>query len=259
MADSFACPTKNLSLEQLPGARRSTQAIAAFLEKQLFGYLDALQSLLLPDRLLGKLTGARFEAPGTDKVLSELQENYRRLTGKPFDFPKELEVGWLSEIGTRLDLNRWEYNREIEIESGKRSILITSPARWTLSYGPGYTVSQASQAFANKQDRRGIDQLRQFVVNALVINALITKSAGLTAILGDLRYDVTTIPYSGLNGLSLVVIQSQIPTYLPPEPLIASATELSGVAAFIELIDVEAVYQMLDPLKQRVFQFVPHS
>jgi len=259
MADFFASPTKHLSLEELTAARKNTQAIAGFLEKQLHGYLDTLHFLLLPDRILGKLTGSAFAVPGTDKILSELQENYRQLPGKPFDFPKELEVGWLSEVGTRLDLNRWEYRKEIETDSGKTAIVVTSPTRWTLTYGPGYTVSQASQAFANKQDRRGIDQLRQFVVNALIMNVLINKRTGLTAMLGDLRYQTTTIPHSALNGLSVIVIQSQVPTYLPPEPLIAAAIELSGVAAFIELIDVEAIHQLPDPLKQRISQFVPHS
>ena len=145
----------------------------------------------MPERLLGKLAGSKFDVPGADKVLTELQENYRRLPGKPFDFPKEFETEWLVEIGVKLDLHRWEYSREIAAESGKRSILITSPNRWILAYGPGYSVSQAVQSLARRQDRRGIDQLRQFVVNALVMQALVSRSSGLISILTELRYDVS--------------------------------------------------------------------
>src|SRR3974390_2232351 len=169
MADMTSSPIKSLSFEQLAVARKSTQAVSDFLEKQLLGYLDTLRSLLLPERLLGKLAGSKFEVPSADKTLTELQENYRRLPGKPFDFPKELETEWLVEVGAKLDLFRWEYTREIATESGKRAILITSPTRWILAYGPGYSVSQAVQAFARRQDRRGIDQLRQFVVNTFVM------------------------------------------------------------------------------------------
>ena len=257
MAESSASPVKNLSFEQLAVARKRTHAVSEFLEKQLLGYLDTLRTLLLPERLLGKLVGSRVEAPNPDKALSELQENYRQFKGKPFDFPKDFETDWLTEIGARLDLHRWEYTLEIEADSGKRSILITSPTRWILAYGPGLSVAQAIQACSRKQDRRGIDQLRQFIVNAMVIQSLIARSSGLTGLLAEVRYGVSTQPHPGLNGLPVVVIQSQIPTFLPPEPLIAAATELSGIAAFVELIDLDAVGEMPDPFKQRILELIP--
>jgi|HubBroStandDraft_6_1064221.scaffolds.fasta_scaffold268692_2 hypothetical protein len=257
MAEISLSPTKNLSFEQLAAARKSTQAVSDFLEKRLLVYLDTLRSLLMPERLLGKLAGSKFDVPGADKVLTELQDNYRRLPGKPFDFPKEFETDWLVEVGAKLDVQRWEYSREISTESTKRTILITSPTRWILAYGPGYSASQAFQEFARRQDRRGIDQLRQFVVNTLVMQALIARSGGLSSILAELRYNVAAQTHPGFNGLPLVVIQSQIPTFLPPEPLIAAATELSGVNAFIELVDVEAIRELSDPFKQRISQLIP--
>jgi hypothetical protein len=252
MAETLVAPVKNLSFEQLALARKRTQAVSDFLQKQLTGYLDTLRPLLQPERLLGKLAGSRSELPGLDKGLAEVQENYKRFVGKPFDLPKDFDLDWLGEVGARLDLHHWEYSHEITTESGKRSIQITSPTRWLLTYGPGYTVSQAAQAFSRKQDRRGLDQLRQFVVNALVMQALLARSSGITTLLADLRYDVSTHPHSGLNGLPMAVIQSQIPSFLPPDPVIAAATELSGVPAFLELIDIDAVHSLPDPFKQRV-------
>jgi hypothetical protein len=257
MAETSLSPTKNLSFEQLATARKSTQAVSDYLEKRILGYLDTLRSLLLPERLLGKLAGSKFDVPGADKALTELKDNWRRLPGKPFDFPKDFETDWLVEVGVKLDLQRWEYSREISTESGKRTVVITSPTRWILAYGPGYTFSQAVQAFARRQDRRGIDQLRQFVVNTLVMQALLARSSGLSAILAELRYDVTSLTHPGLGSLPLVVVQSQVPTFLPPETVIAAATELSGIDAFIELIDVEAIRQLSDPFKERISQFMP--
>jgi hypothetical protein len=119
---TFSSPSKNLSFEQLAAVRKRTQVVADFLEKQLLGYLDTLRSLILPERILGKLAGSKFDVPGADKTLAELQENYRRLPGKPFDFPKEFETDWLSEVGVKVELQRWEYSREIASESGNRSI-----------------------------------------------------------------------------------------------------------------------------------------
>jgi hypothetical protein len=258
MAETFTCPTKTLSFEQLAIARKHTHAISDFLEQQLRKYLGTLQSLFMPERLLGKMVGSRFDVPGADKALLELQENYRKLPGKPFDFPQEFDKDWLVDVGARLDLHRWDYSREIATESGKRSILFTSPARWILVYGPGYSVAQALQTLARKQDRRGLDQLRQFVVNALVMQSLISRSSSLAALFDDLRYSLSLNPHPALNGLPLVVIQSQISTFLPPEPLILAATELSGVSAFIELIDVDAIRKMPDPFKDRFLALITH-
>jgi hypothetical protein len=55
----------------------------------------------------------------------------------------------------------------------------------------------------------------------------------------------------------VTVIQSQVPVFLPPEPVIAAATELSGVPAFLELIDIEAVRKMADPLKEELLKLIP--
>ncbi len=259
MAETSSSPTKNISFGQLAVARKSTQAVSDYLEKKLLGYLDTLRSLLLPERILGKLAGSKFDVPGADKALTELQDNYRRLPGKPFDFPKEFETDWVTEVGAKLDVQRWEYSRDILTESGKRTVQLTSPTRWILAYGPGYSVSQAIQAFATRQDRRGTDQLRQFVVNTLVMQAMIVRNGGLSSMLAELRYNVAVEAHPGLNGLPVVVIQSQIPTFLPPEPVIAAATELSGINAFIELIDVEAIHQLSDPFKLRISQLIPEQ
>jgi hypothetical protein len=142
MAEPPLSPTKALSFEQLAVARRSTQAVSDFLKKRILGYLDTLRTLLLPERFLGRLAGSKFDVPGADKALLELQE-------------------------------------------------------------------------------------------------------------------VTSLTHPGLSSLPLVVIQSQIPTFLPPESVIAAATELSGIDAFIELIDLEAIRELPDPFRQRVSQFIP--
>lgn len=257
MPDLPGAPIKKLSLEQLATTRKNTQAVAEFLEKQLLGHLETLKVLLLPERLVGRHAGTRTEVAGASRGLAELQTAYKQFPGKPFDFPKDFETDWLSEVGTNLDLHRWEYNQEIETDSGTKSILITSPIRWILTYGPTYSINQAIQAFSRKQDRRGTDQLRQFVVNAMVIQTLLTRSVGLKHLFSQLRYEVLTQTHPGLHELPVTVIQSQVPVFLPPEPVIAAATELSGVPAFLELIDIEGVRKMADPFKEELLKLIP--
>jgi hypothetical protein len=49
-----------------------------------------------------------------------------------------------------------------------------------------------------------------------------------------------------------VTISSCLASFRPSDSLILAATRLSGVPAFIELIDVDAVQTLHDPLKLRI-------
>ena len=70
--------------------------------------------------------------------------------------------------------------------------------------------------------------------------------------MGDLRYDVRVEVGPGLGKLPLLTISSRISSFRPTDELILSAIRFSGVPAFIELVDTEAVRRLEDPLRQQV-------
>lgn len=238
---------KELTLQDLAVARVNTETISQFLQQQLLGYLATLGQILLPDRLLGKHVGFKGEVAGADKALAELQASYQPFTGAPYSVPREFETEWLTEIGTRLEIYRWEY----PLTLGSRTISIASPARWILTYTAPYTVAQMPQALAQKENRRPA-YIRQFIINALVIKQLIARNAGLQALFADLGYKISFETSSHLPNLPLVVLTSRLPSFRPADDLVATATALSGVSAFIELIDLDAVEEIVDPLKQQI-------
>ena len=49
---------------------------------------------------------------------------------------------------------------------------ITSPVRWVLTHSSEYTRSQVIQTLASREQRRS-DAVRQFVVNGLVMHAML--------------------------------------------------------------------------------------
>ncbi|MEO6787408.1 MAG: hypothetical protein ABI318_14855, partial [Chthoniobacteraceae bacterium] len=100
---------KALTLQELPDVRRRTEGIARLLHDQLTHHLDLLWPLFSPERLLGKVTGAKADAPGAEMALAELQRKYREFVPKPFELPSELDPQWLTLIGNRLKLHQWDY------------------------------------------------------------------------------------------------------------------------------------------------------
>jgi hypothetical protein len=171
--------------------------------------------------------------------------------GKPFALPPELDDAPLSNIDNRIDLYPWEYTHQAKSERETKPLTITSPVRWVLTYSSEYSLSQLLQTLAGKEQRRS-EAVRQFVVNALVLHAMLGKFPGITQLLTDLRYEIRTEKFPALGELPLVTIRSCLSSFRPADGLILAATRFSGVPAFIELIDVEAVHSLPDPLRLRI-------
>ena len=157
----------------------------------------------------------------------------------------------MTRIDNSPELYPWEYAYEAKGEGEPRTLTITSPVRWVLTYGSGYTLSQVRQALAGRHERRS-DDIRQFVVNALAMNLFFAKYPGMAQLLSDLRYQVHVDKCPGLGALPFVTLNACLPSFRPADNLILMATRFSGVSNFVELVDVDAVNTLQDPLKSRI-------
>ena len=243
-------PTRPVTFERLPELRGKTEAVSALLRDQLVAHLETLRPILAPDRLLGRGAG-RPDTPVADRAIAQLQQAYRAFTTRPFDLPAELDQYWLTLVGNKVALYPWEYTHQIGDGRDARAITMTSPVRWVVTFTSGYTLSQFRQAAAGSTERQP-EQLRQFVVNALVMQLVFAHTPGLGPLLADLRYDVHTETADDLPKLPLTTIASGIGSFRPADDLIRAATNFSGVPAFIELIDVDGLSALKDPLRARI-------
>jgi hypothetical protein len=240
-----------LTFEQLVELRDKTEVISQFLHKRLKVYLETLRPLVAPRRLLGKYVGVKEEVVGADKALAQLQELYRGVCRKPFALSAELDEDPLKLLENRVELYPWEYIHQAKSERETKAVTITSPVRWVLTYSAGYTLSQVLQAVSGKEQRQ-VDALRQFVVNALVMHLVLAKYPGIMHLLTDLRYQVSVDKSPSLGELPLVTLSACLPSFRPSDELILTATRFSGVPAFIELIDVDMLGTLQDPLKEHL-------
>ncbi len=242
---------KSLTFEQLAELRQRTEAIAGFLRARLQGHLETLRPLFAPRRLLGKYADRKEDVVGSEKAVAQLREKFADVCGAPFSLTSDLDEDRLASIDNRPEIYPWEYSYEAKDGGESRGLTISSPVRWVLTYGSGYTLSQVRQAVAGKHERRS-DHLRQFVVNALVMHLFLAKYPGIAQLLADLRYQVHVDKCPGLGALPFVTVSACLPSFRPADNLILMATRFSGVMDFVELIDIDAVHSMQDPLKPRI-------
>ncbi|HEV2208975.1 MAG TPA: hypothetical protein VG167_09390 [Verrucomicrobiae bacterium] len=243
--------TKALTLAELPELRRKTEAVSKFLQQQIAGHLETLRPLFAPDRLFGKYAGGKTEVSGAERALTELQQKYRPFTSRPYDLPSDLENNWLALIGSALDLHPWTY----EYQAQGKLITMSSPVRWVMNYRTNYSLTQVKTALSGKETARP-EYLRQFVVNALVLQLVLSRNPGLGQLFQDLRYELKTEAPSELKGLPVVTITSCLTSFRPADDLIVAATAFSGVPAFIELLDLDALQAPRDLLKEKLEDLV---
>lgn len=238
-----------LSSEQLSDLRAKTEAVSELLRAQLSAHLETIRPILGAQHLLGRhvRAGQRSEAYGADEAFRDLKAQYAQIGQRPFGLSKELKEDPISIEG-KLDLYPWEYTHTLE--DGKQ-ITMTSPMRWVVAYRSGYTLAGLRKALAAKASRRSED-VRQFVTSALALKMLIEKQPAISALFLDLRYRVEITTCDGLGKLPLTILSSDVGSIRPDDELIETATRFSGVPAFIELIDQEAVPHLRDPLRDRI-------
>lgn len=240
-------PNRSVTMQELPEMRRKTEAVSQLLRNQVTAHLETLRPLLAPERVFGKYAAGKVEVNGADRALAEVQQLYRPFASKPYDLPRDFDTNWLTLVGSALQLHPWEYLHPVQ---GK-PITMTSPLRWMVNYRANYTLSQVRNALAGTESVRP-EYLRQFVVNALVLQVVLARNSGLVQLFADLRYELKTEKPGELQGLQVVTVASCLPSFRPPDDLIAAATAFSGVPSFIELADLEAVKSPKDTLKEKL-------
>ena len=236
-------PSKLLSLHGL--TKEVSQASLRHLKAQV----DALAPLFRPRRFLGDhIEAAGKEAvPSADRNLAELRELYARVAVKPFDLRPELRVP-IESVSTQLQFDEWEYTHAIESDRGWQSIRVTAPLTWVVSYATSYSLTTLRSVVAGS-GQRDVDAVRAFVLRACLISELFSKIPAMADLLAALRYKVEVRKSPQLGDLPLITISAPFRTFRPADKLVMMAAGLAGGASFAEVLDVESVRALSDPLR----------
>ncbi len=240
---------KSLDSQEFLKLRQATEKIANALDKRLKGHLTVLRPLFTPRKLFGTYikSAVMQEVPGSEKAFAELQERYAAVCEKPFGLPKKLHLP-LPPISNQLEGTHLEYSL-YSGDSTEKATRITSPTRWILSYR-GECPLNRLRAMVSGAESGQPDDMRQAIIDHLAMVVFLKHYPALTQLIEDLRYEVETRDLADLGGLPVMVLKSPLETFLPPDDFILQVTQLSGIPAFQEIVGLEAVENMPDPLRE---------
>lgn len=247
--DREEIPRKNLDNQQFMKLRQITEKIVSALEKRLKGHLNILRPLFIPRKLLGTYvrSATMEEVPGSDKAFAELQEQYASICEKPFGLPRKLHAP-LPSMSNQLEGAPFTYSL-YSGDSQEKPTNIMAATRWILSYRSECPLNRL-KAMVSEVEPQQADDMRQCLINHLAMVIFLKHYPALTQLLQDLRYEVGIRELPDFGGLPVVVLKAPLETFLPPDNFIVQVTQLSGIPAFQELIDLDAVDNIPDPLRE---------
>lgn len=247
-------PRKDLDNAEFLNLRQTTGKIADGLKKRLQAHLSVLKPLFIPRKLLGTYvkSGLKEDVPGSDKAFAELQQRYAAISEKPFGLRKRLNPP-LPVISSQLECIPYQYN--VQLGEDGTTITITSPTRYILSYESECPINRLKGMVAGTESRRA-EEMKQALINYLCMGIFLEQRPALKELLQDLRYNIEIQKLDDLGGLPVVILTAPLQTFLPSDKFITEVTQLSGIPAFQEIIDIDAVENIGDPLQGTLRQYI---
>ncbi len=244
---------KSLDDQEFLKLRRATEKISDILSKRIKSHLDVLKPLFVPKRLFGSYvkSASMDDVPGSDKAFAKLQERYGALSGEPFNLPRKLQTP-LPAISNQLEVTPFQYLLPCG-KSKDKTINVTSPIAWVIAYRSECPLTRL-KAMISGNEARQPDDIRGSLVAHLAPVIFIEHFQALQQLLEDLRYRISVEELSDLGNLPVVTVKAPLETFLPPDDFILQVTQLSGVPAFEELIDLEQIQNMPDPMRESLLE-----
>jgi hypothetical protein len=241
-----------LTIEQLTSLRNKTEAASKLLDGQLKSYLETIKPLLAPRRVLGRHVASREDVNISDRMLDQLKAQYGQAVGRaPYGMTLEFPERTLTHLDNSTMVYPIEYLHAATHGGNQKVLTITSPVRWVLTYENGASPALVRQMLEGKVERR-TETMKQFVVNALTMGLMIQTYPGLAKLLDALRYRVQSEVLTGFGNLPIITVHACLDSFRPPDDLLLTATALSGVPAFVELIQAESLRNYVDPLTEQL-------
>ncbi|HXQ73311.1 MAG TPA: hypothetical protein VN844_22615 [Pyrinomonadaceae bacterium] len=241
--------------ERLLALRKLTRTIAELLRSRMKDYLSTFAPLMHPKNVLGNYVGGQaYEVTRIgEKPFAELRDRYLALAqSRRLSLPPDLKTP-LELINPQLEMNPVEYEYVATSGGQTKTVTITSPLKWSLSYA-GFPPSKLKALLQDKSSRN--DDLQQFVLHSLMMESVILRQTGISQMLEALHFPLSVERAESSMDLPVCYVSSSVSTTRPPDDVIIQSTEISGMDAFEEIVNIEDVARLRDPLKEKLSDLV---
>jgi hypothetical protein len=239
------------NIQSLLSLRKLTRAITDVVRVQMTEHLKTLTPLWRPQAVLGEyVQGGQKEATRkADRVFKDLQTLYEAVAPtKPFFLQRELNTP-LDFPRVGLEITPLDYVHVAQAGSTSRNIKVRCPLTWILTY-TDFPPTRLQELLDNKG--RDAAEVQRFVLSYLVLHLVTKHDAALMQIFEALHFPITTTKSPQFGELPITRIGIPIATTRPADAVVIESAELTGMDAFEEVVSVDDLKRLGDPLKERL-------
>lgn len=248
--------SQQTDLSKLLRMRKVTRTVEEHFRNQLSAHLVSLQPLFKPTNVLGEYirNSPKQTLKVADASLKELRTLFARIGRvQPFRFEDEIKPP-IDVFGSAVEITPITYDYR-PVESAEAQVIrVTSPLKWVLSY-KGLGPSRLQELLVSQSGTARLE-LQACLLHYLVLHIILSQAPGVTQILRALRFEVSTDFIEALGGLPVTNIAAPVRTILPNDEAIIQSTELSGASTFEEIVDIESIADLRDPVKETLLDLV---
>jgi len=240
-------------IQRLLKLRKLTRAMADLLRGQLIDYLATLRPMFLPRNILGEYVqgGAKESVRGAEKAYLQLQSLYASVANaKPYNLEQELRSP-IDIENTALEITPLEYSYIVSTDGQSKTIAVTSPFKWVLTY-TGFSTARLHELLANQN--RIDEEVHRFILHYTALRVALASHPGLPRLFEGLRFPVSSGRMPEFGELPLTYISSRVSSIRPPDELIIESTEISGQNAFEEIVNLDDVRNLEDPIHTQLLE-----
>jgi len=146
-----------------------------------------------------------------------------------------------------------EYRYDARTERGSKTVTVSSPFKWMLSYS-GFTPGKLTEL--REDPGKYSAEIQAFILHSLVLNVVVSRQQGVSRMLDALHFPVSSEKTPASAGLPLTRISSCVSTIRPPDEVIIESTEVSGTDAFEEVVNLDDLGKIREPLKEQLVGLV---
>ncbi len=244
---------EQFSTQKLLELRRLTRGVSELLRNQLKEYLATLAPLFRPAMVLGEYVhgSTKGAVKGAENNFRELRGLFDAIAGsKLYGISRELPLP-LDIMSTTLEMIPMEYTYGAKGGPESKTITITSPLKWVLCYS-GFQPSRLREFLGSKN--RNNSEVTSHVLHHLVLHSVVTKQPGLKTMLDALHFQIISEPTTELGALPITCARASVSTFRPPDEVIIESTEISGMNVFEEVVNLEDIKLLRDPLHDRLVE-----
>lgn len=239
-----------ITLDNYADLRDTSRQFRGTLQAQLNGHLETVRHLFRPAAVFGQyLVGSHKDSPrDAATAVAQFRTFFAEaVLAKPFMLDQELGDTMELSTGTPV-LNDFVYTHEIETRAGARTVSVTSPLQWVLSF-PEHRYSRLLEL--THTAKRDVDALHAIAAHFAALHFTVLRNPRIQELFQALRFPISSERVPQLGAFPVLMVRAPAGTVRPPDEVIGQVCRYSGVDTVEEILDYEAWTNLKDPFAEQ--------